>query len=183
MIIPRFRTNEASMINENVGNDEAILKPAAWLGYTVLFTTVFLGVAAGFGLWHFGSIGPALAYLSGERVIVDSRSKSIGTVKKGDRVELQFGFSNHAKASVNILGAQSSCSCALVENTPISIPPGETKQLKVVVSTAGLTTANFAQSIKVFTDFPSKPVVTIAVTGTIMLSNVERAEKGDGGNY
>jgi hypothetical protein len=141
--------------------------------WTIPFTIVFLAAAVALAYWGFGSIGSALNYLSGERLIVDSAAKSLGTVKKGERVELLFGLKNYTKSPVIILGALSSCSCALVEDTPLTIPPGETRHLKVVVSTASATTAKFAQTIKIFTDFPRKPIINLAVTGSILLGDVK----------
>ena len=81
----------------------------------------------------FGSIGAAMTFFSGQRLVVDSPSKFAGSVKEGDFAEVSFRLSNFSAQGIRVIGAKSSCSCLAILDLPVSIESWESKQIRVLV--------------------------------------------------
>jgi hypothetical protein len=112
----------------------------------------------------FGSTSAALAFLDGERLLVDSRSKSFGTVDPGLDQSVRFSLTNWTGQPVTIVGFQASCSCTMATDLPLSIPDGGTRFVSVAVKTAKLT-GDFVATVRLFTDASSLPEVRLRVAG------------------
>lgn len=85
---------------------------------------VILWLLAGGVAWYAYDTPKAIVYaLSGKPfcvtpTVVDAQDVQLGSVVQGDYTVLNFTAS-----SIHLVGSQTSCGCAVVENLPIRIPP------------------------------------------------------------
>lgn len=108
-------------------------KRLSWLALTLLFATASLAVCLVTAWLQFGSIGGALAFLRGDRLIPDAYSKSIGVIHIGKTKSVSFSLTNHGSESMRILGCMASCSCTVPDKLPLSIEPGETHNFSFTI--------------------------------------------------
>ena len=80
---------------------------------TIALSLTMLGLGAGYGRHRFGSMSAALAYLRGDRLLVDESSRTIDDVQSGSEIVVRYGFTNWAAHPVKLLGMSSSCSCTV----------------------------------------------------------------------
>jgi hypothetical protein len=150
-------------------------KRLSWAALTLVFT----GVGALFGLalalYCFGSLGSALAYLEGDRLIADSFSRSFGEVQPGERPTLTFELTNTSDRKITILGAKTLCTCVFAENLPLSVPARSRRSINVAVKTDSRK-GPIRESVYLFTDSPKQPQVELHVLGRVAASGGEPAK-------
>jgi len=139
----------------------------SWMALTLVFTSVGLLFSLTMALSRFGSLGSALAYLEGQRLIADRRSVSFGEVEQGHRPVVTFELMNTSERNISILGAKTLCTCVLVENVPLSLPPKSRRAIQVAVKTDSRT-GPIDETIYLFTDFPKQPKLGLSVRGQIL---------------
>ena len=125
---------------------------------TLLFAVFSLSVTA-----IFGSLSQAVAWSSGNRVLVVPRVIDVGTVTSGDKVDFQIKVKNASDNPVTLLGSTSSCTCLLTADLPITIAAGESVQIPVTLAVKG--DSRFYQDICFWTEvngvcWPVKGVVS-----------------------
>lgn len=123
-------------------------------------TLALLALCAGYGRYRFGSMATAIAYLKGERLMVDGRSRSLAGVS-GEQVEVRYALSNWTGQPVKLIGAQSSCSCTAVEGVPMALAASETRPIKATIK-IDESSSDIAGSIRLFTDSPGIPEIKLA---------------------
>jgi hypothetical protein len=141
-------------------------KPLSWMAMTLTITNIGLALLVASALFWFGSIGSALAYLGGDRLIVDAGSKSFGTLERGQVAAVIFQFTNMSKRPITVLGASSSCTCASVEDLPGTIAPAGGRQVKVVIRTNK--TGHVSEKLRVYVDCPGQSAIDIVVFGYVV---------------
>jgi hypothetical protein len=123
-----------------------------------------MGVAA-WGVARFGSLNQALAYASGQRLLVDRAAKSF-TLGPGEGVgRVEFVLSNHFDRPIRVLGVRTSCTCTVAGDVPMTIPAGGRRPLEVVVKVQPEARA-VDESVVVLTDAPGRRGLALRVTGT-----------------
>lgn len=128
---------------------------------------LLISLALAWGHWEFGSLSSALAYLNGERLLVDLGTLSFGTARRGEERDLQFTIRNRTGKEVKILGTRSTCGCmATAEKFPISIGNRGQQDLTIHVWLTGKDSA-FEKRVDFYTDDDANPVVPVVVRGTI----------------
>lgn len=75
----------------------------------------------------------ALAYFRGERVSVTPRMVRVGDGGAGERREVPVELSNWTGAPVRLIGGTADCSCTVLNDLPVTIPPRETRTVAVSV--------------------------------------------------
>jgi hypothetical protein len=129
---------------------------------------LLIAAVIAWGYWQFGSLSCTLAYLNGERMLVDPGMLSFGTARVGEDRDLHVTIRNQTGKDVKILGARSTCGCiAAVEKFPLSIVDGARQELTVHVWFTDKDSA-FEKRVDYYTDAESNPVIAVAVRGTIM---------------
>jgi hypothetical protein len=129
-----------------------------WVGFVVL--TCGLLVAA--GSLFFGSVEAANAKLRGESLSV-TPYVDFGSGKPGQTLEATATVTNYTDEPVRLIGGTTDCTCATVEDFPLTIPPGERASFHVrlnVISKAG---GQFTRVVTVRTDCPSRPVLQFRI--------------------
>jgi hypothetical protein len=89
----------------------------------------FLGLAS----LAFGSIDAALARLRGERISVYPRLVDVGSGQPAQTMKTSVEVSNWTDRTVTILGGTADCSCITTEDLPLTVAPGETRHVPVLV--------------------------------------------------
>ena len=103
----------------------------------VLFSLV--GAAALFlllfaiGTHYFGGIGQFLAFVNGQPLYLLPRQIDLGSHEPGTELPAVFKLTNLASKEISVVGARTSCDCALPEGIPIAVPPGKTIDLDIKV--------------------------------------------------
>jgi hypothetical protein len=129
---------------------------------------VILAIVAAWAIHRFGSLSKAASYLAGERLLADSRIKTIGTVEVGWRGRVGFSVKNVSNDPVTIFGARSSCTCAVVDaELPVSLPPGHAYTLNVNLNPYAKP-YEFSEKIDLFTSCKSQSILTLRVTGRVV---------------
>ena len=126
-----------------------------------------IAAALAWGYWEFGSLANTLAYLNGERLLVDPGALSLGTGRRGEERVVHFAIRNRTGKEVEILGAKSTCGCmAMAEEFPFSIANGNQRELTIHIGLTGKDSA-FEKEIDFYTDDEAKPVIAVVVRGEI----------------
>lgn len=139
----------------------------SWLVMTLTLSIVALAVLAVWAVFQFGSIGNALSYSAGQRLIPDSTTRSFGNLwRGGESRTVIFRLTNFARRPITLVGARSQCTCAAVSTSlPLTIPPSEARPLAVRVRPTNPGTRR--ETIRVYTDDPSQPELPLQVVGQI----------------
>ena len=87
------------------------------------------------GVYRFGSIGSAVAYLRGDELIPDAYSKSFGVVTRGVDGSVEFHLKNWGDESIKVLRARSACGCVVASDLPVDIMPGAKSALTIRIRT------------------------------------------------
>jgi Protein of unknown function (DUF1573) len=134
---------------------------------------VTLGIAVGLGAmlivaghFRFGSVKNCLAYLSGQRLVVDAAVKSHGLVKPGNQLSMDFYIYNFSSDNIKIVGSSSSCTCTVTDSLPLAIPPWSSRVVRVRTATAGKH-GKFTEEMKLFTNSSSESEMALYVTGQV----------------
>jgi hypothetical protein len=139
----------------------------SWMALTVIIANMGLLSTAALGLYSFGSLGSAVAYLSGDRLIADGYTRSVGIVNVGEHHEVSFELRNMSNRDVGILGAQSSCTCLVADQLPVVVPAHGVFRLRVGVrpkSRAG----QIAERISLITDREDEQRLHLKISGRVV---------------
>jgi hypothetical protein len=94
----------------------------------LLFILAYLG---------FGSVPAAIAHFRGERVTVRPRLVDVGAGVSGQQRTVTVEVTNWTAKPVRLIGGTSDCSCTVLDDLPVAIPPQETRAVSVHVSLSG----------------------------------------------
>ncbi len=106
-------------------------KALSWMGLTLILTNVGLLFIVLLALYSFGSFSAAMAYLRGDRLIADAYTQSVGIVGGGEQPAVFFKLTNMSNQAVEILGAKSSCTCLMMDQLPVVLPPHGVFRLRI----------------------------------------------------
>jgi hypothetical protein len=112
---------------------------------------LLLAAPLAWGYWQFGSLASTLAYLNGERLLVDPATPSFGVAKRGEERDVQVTIRNRTGKDVKILGAKSTCGCmVMAEQFPISIANAGQQELTIHIWLTGNESALAAPALVPF---------------------------------
>lgn len=152
-----------------------------WTKTTVATTAILASALTLVAIVRFGSIPTALAYLSGERLLVAKSSKSFGAVEAGTQLEIPFEVMNHSDRTVTIVGARSSCDCTIASNLPSTIRPGGVGTVTVRIKT-GRWRGNFSSTVTLYADDARRRSLALTIRGYVrrQTSAPERGRLAEG---
>jgi hypothetical protein len=126
--------------------------------------TLFLAFAAlVIGLAWYGSPRAAFAAMRGQELLIDSRAKSAGSIRLGEKRTVVFRVKNLTGRSRRIVGGLSSCNCMMPKNLPMVIPPWGERALAIEVTPGEK--APFQRSILLYTTAESQHVIEVSISG------------------
>lgn len=146
---PRWRSSSAWLLACCGGGALPIVAVLAW------------------GYWEFGSLANTLAYLNGERLLVNPIALSCGEGRPGEMRELSFTIENCTRDEVQILSNTSTCSCVSTDRLPLKVPAGATHKMTVKVG-FGRKTGGFEHQVSYYTDSEYLPAFMIEIRGKVI---------------
>ena len=97
---------------------------------TYLILVGALGAVVHFG---YGSIDSAMAHLRQERISAHPSLVDVGEGAPGEMREGAVELTNRTDHPIRVIGGTSDCSCTVLGDLPIAIPPGETRSIRITV--------------------------------------------------
>ena len=139
----------------------------SWMALTLIITNIGLLFIAAFALYLFGSLGSALAYLSGERLIADAYTRSVGVVSQGEQHAVFFKLTNMSNQAVEILGANSSCTCLAADQLPVVLPPHGVFRLRIRLRPKSRP-GQIAERVTLITDREGQERLDLKISGRVV---------------
>ena len=128
----------------------------------IIISMIILGFS--YCRYRFSSVQAALDYVSGDRLLIDQKIKSIGVMATGSTQNIKFNITNYTGHSVRLIGSTSSCLCAVVGELPEALPNSETRTIQVRISSPSKD-SNMSGKVRIFTDDTQYPELVMAFTG------------------
>jgi len=144
----------------------------------LLMTLALLTLGVGYGRYRFGSVPAALAYLRGERLLIDEPLQSISGVHPGSQIVVPYALTNLTGRPVKLVGMATSCSCSVIEELPIAIAAAETRMVAVTIKIAE-NRSDFSGSLQLFTDDPHSPEIDLGYSVRVDSSASAREPQAD----
>lgn len=115
----------------------------------ILIAAIVLGIVFAAAFLAFGSFAAALAWVRGERVVVEPLVTDLGTCELGERRIIQLRVANGDDAPVRIVGGTTTCNCVATQGLPVDIPIGEDRAVPVSVIVTG-ESREFVQTVTLY---------------------------------
>jgi hypothetical protein len=129
-----------------------------WVSSVALASAVL--VAAG-GL-VFGSVEMAVAKLRGDTIAI-TPSIDLGSGKPGETLEATATVINYTSEPVRLIGGTTDCSCATIDDFPLTVPPGNKASFRVRLTVVPGKGGQTSRVATVRTDCPSRPVIQFRI--------------------
>lgn len=142
------------------GGWRRLVSPAA---YFVLGVCAILACLTSIGAWVYGSPEVALARLRGESMVVKPEFVDCGAGKPGDKLEAVMELYNWSDNPIRIYGGTSDCSCIATKDLPVTIPPGESRSIPVIVRVPKSAPGAFTRYVLLFTDCEKQRKIRLRV--------------------
>ena len=143
----------------SAGAEPQFLRTAGvWAGSVALVCAVLVGVS---GL-VFGSVEVAFAKLRGETVAV-TPYVDFGIGKPGETLEATATVTNYTNEPVRLIGGTTDCSCATIDDFPLTIPPGGKAEFRVRLKVVADKSGQLTRKATVRTDYPSRPMIQFRI--------------------
>lgn len=149
----------------------------SWIRHSLSIAALVISVLVAWAYLRFGSLTIALGYAGGQRLFVENASQDFGQVGVGQAVSIDFNVINLSKRVITIVGARSSCTCAVPEGLPLRLDPGTTGLVRVRVNTNGKS-GPVAASVPLYTQGPAGADVALEVRGFVDSSDSEPQTPG-----
>jgi hypothetical protein len=108
---------------------------------------------------------------------VDERSKALGDIEAGSRAAFENRLTNLTDHPIKLVGAQTSCSCMVVENLPTTIQPLQTRSIPIGVEVPKADSGVATGSVRLFTDDPEIPELGLAYSARVVTPRVPLASR------
>ncbi len=131
-----------------------------------MVAVAFCGGIIGLASVAYGSPEAALAHLRGERLSVRPGIVDVGSGHEGQLLEAAVEIVNRTDRPVRIYGGTSDCSCIATADLPLTLAPGEARQVSVKVrlpASQGI----FNRKAFLWTDCDDARTVLFGLTGRI----------------
>jgi hypothetical protein len=151
-------------------------RTVSWMALTAIITNIGLLSTAAIAFYFFGSFGSAVAYLSGDRLIADTYTRSVGNVSEGEPHAVFFKLTNMSNQAIEILGAKSSCTCLVVDQLPAVLPPHGVFRLRIGLRPKPKS-SRIDERVRLFTDREGQRQLDLRVGGRVVPRGGSRATK------
>jgi hypothetical protein len=132
-----------------------------------LIGVVVLSLA--FVLWsvvQFGSPSVAISYFRGERLVVDQPTLSVEEGKAGDVRNVEFTVRNIGRSPIRVVGANTSCTCVVFSDLPLTVPGRGFHVLKLAAKYRAQ--GDLLQAVTYYSDCPTQPELPIEIRGKLI---------------
>ena len=128
---------------------------------------LLLGSVAGFAYARYGSVDAAIADLRSERLSVNPSMVDMGQGTPGESHEAAVTLTNRTDQPIRLIGGTSDCSCSVLGDLPVTIPPGEARAIIVTVQFAK-TPGIFSRRAELSVDDEGFRRVGFRITGRVL---------------
>ena len=140
-------------------------RPGALL-QVLAIALIFLGLILGWAWFQAGSPTLMAPYLRGECLLVEPTTITLGHQDKLTVIDRTVRLVNRTSHDVAVLGAQKSCGCIALDEFPLTVKSGESRELKMQVGMPYEAGA-FEKSVKFFTDDEDLSIFVVKVAATV----------------
>lgn len=165
------------MFHETASEAKRIRKRLPWIFQVLIVAGLVLAGVSTWGYARFGSIGSALAFARGDRLIAETKSLSFGPVLAGPTIQQHTRLTNYSNRTIKLVGSNASCSCVLSEDLPLTLAPGESHLFKIGVKT-DQRTGLIRERVVVYTDYPEQSGIAFTVKGEV-ISTASRGQSNE----
>ena len=137
-----------------------------WLVMTILIVLVLAFILSFWGRNRFGSFAGGVAFISGQRTILDREVLGLGSVRQGSSRTFRVSVRNLNSWDVKLLGANYSCTCSSLSGLPSTIPAGSMITLIAKINPRKKI-GKLNESIVIFTDDPASRTLEIRIVGDV----------------
>jgi len=130
-----------------------------------LFSAEFLFLAC-WSIHEFGSIRAGIAYLNGDRLLVDPYVLSFGDMQKGESRAIEVELDNRADHRVAVHHVSRSQICSITRQFPIRIDAGE--RVRIPISVHAGTVGSVEEHILLLTDDRYQPLIGVTIKGRVL---------------
>jgi len=105
--------------------------------------------------------------LSGDELIIDQSGLLVTGTRPLEELSLSFSVRNRSGRPVRVVGSRESCDingCVEVKGLPVEVPPRGEKSIPISFR-AGKTEV-FTKDFAIYTDYPGRPTIHLAVRGS-----------------
>jgi hypothetical protein len=95
--------------------------------------------------------------------VVKPEYVDFGTGKPGESLEAVVEVHNWSDRPVRIYGGTSDCSCVATKGLPVTIPPGESRQIPVILRVPRSAPCSFTRYAELFTDRAKQRTIRLRV--------------------
>jgi hypothetical protein len=90
----------------------------------------------------------------------------LGKGKKNERYTVQFEITNLGREVASVVGGSCDCSCAIVNELPLKVPPGKKVQVEVGISFP-IDGDEFSRVLVFYTDVGQQGVLAARIQGQV----------------
>jgi hypothetical protein len=119
-----------------------------------------------------GSVPAALAHLRGDRVSVVPNVAEVEQGTAGERRQVKVEVVNWTDGPIRVIGGTSDCSCTVLGDLPVEIPPRESRSALVDISLKG-GPGIFTRKADFLIDDHGLKRISFSVTGRILKSDTD----------
>jgi hypothetical protein len=127
---------------------------------------IFLGIVFGWAYLQTRSAALVIPLLSGERLLVEPTAISLGQQKPRAVSERNVRIVNLTSDKVTVLGAERSCGCITMDDFPLLIPAGESREVHLKIH-INRDSGEYDESVKFFTDYSEMRAFEVTVRAAV----------------
>jgi hypothetical protein len=118
---------------------------------STLIGTGILAVLILVGVWRFGSLSLAVAYIDGQTFVISPVEVDLGNCESGTRHIAVFTITNLTTRTIRVVGSEQQCSCLKLDELPIIVEPRKSQNISVQALVGGKED-EFSQPVILFLD-------------------------------
>jgi hypothetical protein len=135
---------------------------------SLLTFNITIACFIGYSIMRFGTATGLLDYIKGDRLFIAQYPDKVSPPTSNDGSAVTFRLTNHGYQPIRIRGCRVSCSATLHDDTPFSIQPSKSKDLRIVLNPEKENPSqSYVASITIFTDMPSQAKISLNVTTSL----------------
>lgn len=148
----------------------------AWVPWVVIASAAFAGAYGHLRYGHADAV--VVRTVDGAIVRVDHPVRDIGRVPGARTVEVRFALVNLRDESITILGAETDCACAVLDELPRGVEPGGTCSVRFIVSLPTVQTVTRMERLARLRFDVDGPPVVLSVIATILPPGPSASDEG-----
>ncbi|MSQ95252.1 MAG: DUF1573 domain-containing protein [Gemmataceae bacterium] len=126
-------------------------------------SSIILGLAYA----RFGSVAAGIAYFRNEPISVQPRLADVGEGNSGETRMVTVDVANWTDQPIRVIGGTSDCSCTVLGDLPVLVPPHQSRTVAVAMTLSGRP-GIFTRKAGFLVERDGLQAVTFGLTGRIL---------------